>query len=192
MCFLDMSCNYLGYEGTNYLKGDPGKELCKRFALYSRDLVFQGRWLSQITMTSESTSTPRAPSMNLLHIRQLGERRLIPQRHVNNPMVNEGAQGVLNCLFLTAPLSRQRDEDSGVFAGESTCLPQPVGRVPERLPLSGEVSVCSGDAEEETVVGGEDVWGDDWVIWFGSSVHFLQHALWEGFRDPGSAALEVG
>jgi len=70
-------------------------------------------------------------------------------------------------------LSRQRDEDFSVFAGESTCAPPPAGRVPERLPLSGEVSVWSGDAEEETVVGGEDVGGDDWVVWFGGSGHFL-------------------
>jgi len=189
--FLGLSSCYSDYEETNhYLKGNPGKVLRKRFALDSRDLVFKGRRLSQIIGTSESTSTPRAPSVNLLHIRQLGEHRLIPQRHVDYPVVNETAQGVLDRLFLAASLSPHRDENPSVFASESASGPESDCRVPERLPLGGEISESSGDAEEECVVGGENIGGDYWVVWFGSSAHFLQHTLWECLWNPGGVISE--
>jgi len=145
-----------------YSKGDPSKVLDKRLALNPRDLEFQSRRFSQIINTSESSGTPRAPSMNLLHIIQLRERVLIPQRYIDDTVVSESAQGVLDRLFLTASLSCHCDEDAGVFAGESTGSPESTGRVPKSLPLSGKVSEPTGDAEEESVVGGEDLGRDYW------------------------------
>jgi len=92
--------------------------------------------------------------MNLLHTRQLGEHAFIPQRHVDDTVVNERAQGVLDRLFLAASLGSHGDENSSVFSGESTGSPETAGPIPKRLPLSGEVSESSGDAEEESVVCG--------------------------------------
>jgi len=98
---------------------------------------------------------------------------LIPQRHVDHTVVNEGAQRVLDRLFLTASLSCHHDKKPGVFTGESTGSPETAGRIPERLPLSGDVSESSGDAEKESVVGGEDIGRYYWVVWFGWGVNLL-------------------
>ena len=172
-----------------YSEGDPGKVLGERLALNPRDLEFQGRRFSQIINTSEGSGTPRAPSMNLLHIIQQGERVPIPQRYKVDTVVSEGAQGVLDRLFLTASLSSHRDENPGVFAGESAGSPESTGRVPKRLPLSGEVAETSGDAEEESIIGGEDLGRDYWVVWFFRSTHLPQHLLGEGFWNSGKMKL---
>jgi len=140
--------------------------------MYPRDLVFQSRRFSRIISTTKGSGTPRGPSMNLLHIRQLGEDGLVPQRHVVDTVVNQSAQGVLNGLFLAASLAPHSDENPSIFSGERTFGPEPAGRVPESLPLSGEVSESSGDAEEEPVVGGEDLWRDYWVVCFWDGAHF--------------------
>jgi len=147
-----------------YSEGDPVKALSERLTLNPRDLKFQSRRFSRVIITSESSSTPRAPSMNLLHIMQLVDRVLIPQRYVDDTVVNEGTQGVLDRLFLTASLSPHRDENPGIFSGESAGSPESTGRLPEDPPLSGVVSVSSGDAEEESVVSGEDLGRDYWVV----------------------------
>lgn len=174
-----------------YLEGDPSKVLNERLALDPRDLEFQSRRFSQIISTGESTGTPRAPSMNLLHISQLRKHILIPQRYIDDTVVSEGTQGVLDRLFLTASLSCHRDEDAGVFAGESTGSPESTGRVPKSLPLSGKVSEPTGDAEEESVVGGEDLGCDYWVVWFWRSMHLFQHLLREGFWNSGKTRFEL-
>jgi len=172
-----------------YSEGDPGKVLSEGLALNPRDLEFQGRRFSQIINTSEGSGTPRAPPMNLLHIIQQGERVPIPQRYKVDTVVSEGAQGVLNCLFLTTSLSSYRDENPGVFAGESAGSPESTGRVPKRLPLSREVAETSGDAEEESVVGGENLGRDYWVVCFFRSAHLPQYLLREGFWNSGKMKL---
>src|SRR5882757_2032514 len=145
-------------------KGKPGKMLRKQLSLHSRNLVLQSRWFSGIIGTSEGTSTPGAPSMNLLHVRQQREHALVSQRYVDDTVVNESAERVLDRLFLAASLSSDRDENPGVLPGKSTGGPQTTSRIPERLPLGRIVSESGGDSKEESVVGGEDVWCDDRVV----------------------------
>jgi hypothetical protein len=173
-----------------YSEGDLGNVLSERLALNPPDLEFQSRRFSRVIFTSESTSTPRGSSMNLLHTIQLDVRALIPQRYVDDTVVNKGAHGTLDRLFLTTSLSCHRDENPGVFAGESTGSPESTCRVPKGLPLSGEASVSSGDAEEESVVGGEDLRRDYWVFRFCRSVHLPQHLLREGFWNSGKVKFE--
>ena len=120
---------------------------------------------------------------------QLVDSVLIPQRYVDDTVVNEGAQGVLDRLFLTASLSSHRDENPSVFAGALAGSPESIGRLPKDPPLSGVVSVSSGDAEEESIVGGEDLGCDYWVVWF-CSMHLLQHLLREGFWNSGKTKFE--
>jgi len=43
-------------------------------------------------------------------------------------------------------------------------LPELAGGIDEGLPLGGEVAVTCWNAEDEAVLGGKDVWGDDWVV----------------------------
>jgi len=169
---------------------DLGKALSERLALNPRDLEFQSRRSPRIIKTSESSGTPRAPSVNILHTIQLVERGLIPQRYVDDTVVNEGTQGFLDRLFLAASLGCHRNENPSVFAGESTGSPEFTGRVPKGLPLSGVVSVLSGDAEEEGVIGSEGLERDHWVVWFCRSMPLLQHLLREGFWDSGKTKPE--
>lgn len=51
------------------------------------------------------------------------------------------------------------------------------------LPLGGEVPVPGGDTEEEGVIGGQDVDGDQGVVGFGRGMHLGEDLLREGFRD---------
>lgn len=99
---------------------------------------------------------------------------LVSQWDVDDTMVGEDAQGVISRHFLSTSGCTGRHEDPSVFPSESTGCPEATGRVPERLPLSGGISESSGNTEEESVVGGEDIWGDDWVVWFGRSVQQFQ------------------
>ena len=86
-------------------------------------------------------------------------------------MVSEDAQGVENGHFLSTSECTSRHENTSVFAVKSAGCPESTGRVPESLPLSGEVGVSSGNTKEEGVVDGEDLRGNDWVVGFGGSVH---------------------
>ena len=60
------------------------------------------------------------------------------------------------------------------------------GRVMEgtHLPLGGEVTETGGDTEEEGVIGGEDLGGDDGVCWFCRGVHLGEDLGGEGLGDP--------
>ena len=109
--------------------------------------------------------------MNLFKICQLSERVLVSQWNVDDTVMSKGAQGVVNGRLLSTSRPTGRHEDTSVFTSESTGCPKPTSRVPERLPLGREVSKSSRNTEEESVVGGEDVWCDDWVVGFGGSVH---------------------
>ena len=122
--------------------------------------------------------------MNFFEIRQLRERVLVSQRNVYDPVVGEDAQRVIGGHLLSASGSSGRHKDTSVFTGEGTRCPKTASRVPESLPLSWGVTKSSGNAEEESVIGGQNGWGDDWVVAFGRSVHLLQDVLREGFRDP--------
>jgi len=51
------------------------------------------------------------------------------------------------------------------------------------LPLSGHISVTSGNTEEERIVRREDVGGDQWVVWLGRCPHGGKNFLREGFCD---------
>jgi len=66
---------------------------------------------------------------------------------------------------------RARDEDAGIFAPVSTGTPLASGRVPEGLPLSWEVTITGGNAEQECIVALESLGIGDWNIGLGRSVH---------------------
>ena len=89
-------------------------------------------------------------------------------------MVSEDAQGVENGRLLSTSRSGSRHEYTSIFTGETTGCPKTTGRIPERFPLSRVVGVSGRNTEEESVIGGEDIWGDDWVVWLGRSVHHFQ------------------
>jgi hypothetical protein len=60
--------------------------------------------------------------------------------------MSEDTHGVIGRGLLSTPDITGRNEETSVLPGESTGLPKATGRVPERLPLSGEVAEFSGNA----------------------------------------------
>jgi hypothetical protein len=72
-----------------------------------------------------------------------------------------------------------RDEDTGVFAIISTGSPLAASGIPERLPLSWEVTITGGNANEERIVALEGLGIDDWDIGLGRSVHLKRRMISE-------------
>ena len=108
----------------------------------------------------------------------------VSQWNVDDTVVSEDTQGVINGHLLSTSGSTSRNEDTSVFTSESTGCPQFAGRVPECLPLGRGVSVSSRDTEQESIVGGKDIRGDDWVVGFGRGVHQRKDIFREGFGNP--------
>lgn len=90
--------------------------------------------------------------MNLIKVGELSKSVLVTQWHVEETMVAQSRHGSESGALLSTTLGTGSDEETGVFAPVGTGLPLTTGGVPEGLPLRGEVSVTSGDAEEEGVV----------------------------------------
>ena len=97
------------------------------------------------------------------------------------------------------------DEDTSMLAPEPALLPQPASSIPERLrdacifndgftphldrithlPLSREVTVTSGDTQDEGVEIGKVAGGKDGIIGLGGRIHLGQDFLREGLLNPG-------
>ena len=75
--------------------------------------------------------------------------------------MRKGAHGRQGRALLTSSLGSGGNEEADVFAPVAARLPLLPGRVPEGLPLGGEVAVTGRDAEEEGVVFGELVGRDE-------------------------------
>lgn len=106
-------------------------------------------------------------------------------------MVGEGAHGRQGGALLAAALRGRRDEEADVLAVVTPRLPLLARLVPKGLPLRGEVAVARRDPEQEGVVGGQLVRGDEGDRGrLARRVHLGQHFLGEGLFD--SAGIERG
>ena len=135
--------------------------------------------------TGERARAPGGAAADLAQVAEDGEGSGVPERDIDDAVVSEGAHGGNGGGFLTAARGAGADEQASIFAPEATGLPEMAGGVPECLPLGGEVAVTGGDAEEEGVVGLEDVRGDGGVVRLGWGVHLGQDFLGEGLADSG-------
>lgn len=133
----------------------------------------------------ESTSTPGATTVDLVQVRELGKGSLVAQRDVDQAVVSESAHGSESSRLLTTTKGTGRDEQTGVLAPVATSNPDTAGAVPEGFPLGGEVTVASGDTEEEGVVAEQLVGGGNGVGGLGGSVHLGQNLFGEGLLDSG-------
>lgn len=122
--------------------------------------------------------------MDFVQVRELTKSGLVAQRDVDKTVVSESAQGRESGGFLATTLGASRDEQTGVLAPVTTSGPDATGAVPEGLPLRGEVTVASGDTEEDTIVGEELVRGHNGVGGLGGSVHLGQDIVGERLGDP--------
>lgn len=125
--------------------------------------------------------------MDLVEVGQEGEGGLVAQRHVDQAMVSEGAHGSNGGRFLATAESTGGDEDTGMLTPVATGGPDRAGLVPEGLPLRGEVTVASGDTEQDRVVLEQVVRLDNGVARLGGGVHLDQNIVGEGLGDPSEA-----
>jgi hypothetical protein len=76
------------------------------------------------------------------------------------------------------------DEHAGVLARKRALRPELASCVEERLPLRGEVTVASGDAEDEGIEVDEVARLDDGVVQLRRRVHLSEDLLGERLSDP--------
>lgn len=130
--------------------------------------------------------------MNLVEVGQLGEDGLVAERNVDETVVGEGAHGSKAGGLLTTTLGTGGNEETSVLAPVATGGPDTTSAVPEGLPLSGEVTVASGDTEENGVVLKEGVGLSNGVAGLGGSVHLSQNIVGEGLGDSRRYRLVTG
>lgn len=122
--------------------------------------------------------------MDLVEVGQLGEDGLVAERNVDETVVGESAHGSKAGRLLATTLSAGGNEETGVLAPVTTGGPDTTSAVPEGLPLGGEVTVASGDTEQDGVVLKESVGFGNGVAGLGGSVHLGQNIVGEGLSDP--------
>lgn len=133
---------------------------------------------------SKGTGTPWRTTADLSDVGKEWEGMLVSERNIDDSVVSESRERVESSDLLPTTLPTGRDEETGVFAGESTGSPKTTSGIDERFPLGGEISVTGGDTEEEGIIRFQDVGSDDWVAGLRSSVHLSEDLFGKGFGDP--------
>ena len=128
--------------------------------------------------------------MDLGQVRELPEGVLVPERHIDDPVVRERREGAQRGDLLPTAGRARRDEHARVLGVQRARAPQLPGRVPEGLPLRGEVTVARRDAEDERVVVGEVPRLEDGVCGLRGRMHFGENFCGERLLDP--AGRECG
>ena len=133
----------------------------------------------------EGANRHRLTAADLGEVRELGKGLAVAEGDEDDAVVGEGGHGREHGGLLAAAGGRGGDEDGRVLAHERAGRPELAGRVPEGLPLAGEVAVAGGDAEEERVEVGEVGGREDGVGGLGRGVHLGEDLLRERLGDPG-------
>ena len=133
---------------------------------------------------SESTSAPGATTVDLVEVGELTEGVLVTQRNVDEAVVGESAHASNSGGLLATSEGTGRDEQTGVLASVATGGPDGTRGIPEGLPLSGEVSVTSGDTEKDGIVLQEVVGLSNGVAGLGRGVHLGQDVLGKSLANP--------
>ena len=126
---------------------------------------------------------------DLREVRELTERLGVPEGHEDEAVVGERRERRDDRRLLAAAGGRGGHEHGRVLAVQLAARPKLAGRVPEVLPLRGEVAVTRGDTEDERVVVGQIVRGDDGVVGLGGGVHLLKDVLRESLGNPAYRPL---
>lgn len=133
---------------------------------------------------SKSTSTPSATAVDLLQVGEHREDGLVAERDVDEAVVGEGAHGGNGSRLLATTKGTGGNKETGVLAPVAARGPDTTGPVPEGLPLSGEVTVASGDTEKDGVVVLQSVDLDDGVRRLRRSVHPREDVIGKSLSDP--------
>lgn len=116
---------------------------------------------------------------------------LVSQRNISNSVVSQSAHGRQSSRFLTTTKRASGDEKTGVFAVVTSLSPDTTRLVPERSPLSWEVSVARGNTKEETIVVQQGVRLGDRVVRLGRRLQEAENVIRKGFGDP-MVGMSVG
>lgn len=135
---------------------------------------------------SEGASTPRATTVDFIQVGQQRKSGLVTQRDEDKTVMGQSAHGRQSGGFLTTTHGASGDENTCVLAPEATGGPDGAGLVPEGLPLRREITVASGDAEEDGIVLQQVLGLHDGVTGLGRSVHLGQDLFGESFSDSES------
>jgi len=165
------------------LEIDLGDGLPEVLALGLGDVYLEFGRSTRAVSTSEGPGTPRRATMDLGQVGQEREGWLVPKRKEEDSVVGQRRQSGVDSHFLSSTRGTSGNEDTGVLATEGTLGPEPTGSIPEGLPLSGERTVTSGDAEEEGIIFGEIVGDKDREVRLGRGTHLGQNLLRESLRD---------
>lgn len=122
--------------------------------------------------------------MDLVEVGELTECVLVTQRNVDEAVVGESAHASNSSGLLATSEGTGGDEQTGVLASVATSGPDGTGGIPEGLPLSGEVSVTSGNTEKDGVVLQEVVGLSNGVAGLGRGVHLDQNLLRKSLANP--------
>lgn len=164
-------------------KVDAGDSLVEGCALDAGELLLLLGGLARSVTTSEGTGTPWGTTADLRSVGENAESVLIAQRNEDHSVVGKGRNGVEGSDFLPTALSTSGDENADVFAVEFTLCPETAGGVDECLPLTREVTITSGDTEEESIEFRQLGSGDDGVCTLWRGVHGRENCVGESLRD---------
>ncbi|ANB15925.1 hypothetical protein AWJ20_3569 [Sugiyamaella lignohabitans] len=120
--------------------------------------------MTRAIRSSKSTCTPWTTASDFLQVGQNVEVVLITKRNIDDTMMGQGGQRVEDSDLLTTTGGTGRNKYTGIFTPESTRSPQTTSSIPEGLPLSGEVTITSGDTKQESIVVGQVSRADDRVV----------------------------
>lgn len=129
--------------------------------------------------------------MDLVQVGQFTKDWRKTQWDVDHTVVGQGREQVDNGGFVTTT-GTGGDEDTGWLVVEGTLLPQTTCGVDESLHLGWQVTESGWETKENTVGLCKNIWGGNWVVWFGWSVHLGQDLLAEGLCDLVDGCLVAG
>ena len=158
-------------------------------SLSDRELKF-GRLTGTIS-TSEGTGTPGATTVDLLKVGKLTEGGLVAQGNVDETVVSQSAHGSNGSRLLATTEGTGGDEETGILAPVTTRGPDTASLVPEGFPLGREVTVASGNTEQNGIVLKEGVRLGNGVVGLGGSVHLGQDLIGESLGDSAGSKVLV-
>jgi hypothetical protein len=143
--------------------------------------------------------------MDLTEVRQLAESLGIAKGNIYDAVVGQSRERGYRSRLLSTAVTGSGDEDPSVLAVKPARLPQPAGCIPEgltdetcyfnrrlhpfsdrntHLPLSREVTVTSGDTEEEGIELAKVLGMKDGIVGLRGRIHLGQDFLREGLLNP--------
>lgn len=151
--------------------------------------------------------------MDLSEIRQLAESGGIAEWNEYDAVVGQSRESGDHSGLLSTTETGRGDEDTAILAVKLALLPQLAGSIPEglqegtslfnrrlhlcldrntHLPLSWEVTVTSGDTEEDGIEIAKVVGVKDGMVGLRGRIHLGQNLLREGLRNPDDQHLIRG